>query len=432
MKIINKILTIILITLLTLPGIQYFTHIVYVKPLNGVVIPTDKPVLTFKSYFSGEFQDSFTDYFNKNCGFRAFFVQVFNQLDFSLFKISHGDGVVVGKRNYLFERWYINEYMGFDFIGKEKIDKNVQKLSAIRKFLNDYSAKLLVVLAPGKPYYYPEYLPDNHKPRRKQRNYDFYKAALQSSDVPYFDINEWFINAKNNAIAPLFPKTGTHWSIYGGKLAGDSLIKLSGKVLHRPMNQIHFGNIELTSKPQNTDNDLEKISNLLFRISEPELAYPTVINEETIAKNNRPSVIVIGDSFFWTIYDNTLDRSFSSIQYWYYFNSIFPLRDNKQFTTDSIDILNELVNTDLVILMTSTAGLFKMGYGFIDKVYSLIRQEDSLKAEAITRYREKIVNSPAYLKLVKDKASARKIPLDSMITIDAHYLANQKLKMQAR
>jgi hypothetical protein len=423
-----RILVICLIVLLSLPGLQYITGIFKIKPLNGVINEPKIVPFTMGSYLNFEYQTSVLKFIDRHFGFRPFFIRLYNQIDFSLFNIPHSAGVVIGKDDYLYEEWYIKDYLGYYFVGKPKIEEKVNQFSEIRHFLKQYNTELMLMLNPGKGWYYPEYIPDYFVRKTDFTNYQTYVDVLKISDVPYFDVNGWFMEMKKTLPYPLFTKTGTHWSEYGAKLTADSLIKQCEVILDKRMNRIHLKGIEWSKIPRKTDNDLEKILNLFFSIPQNQMAYPIIEKENILPKEDMPSVIVISDSFYWNMFDGILENSFRSNEYWYYYNSIYPKKGNPQLTVKDIDVFGTITNVDLVILMMSTAGLFKFGDGFVTDVLPIVKYNDkAIKGLLIQGLIEQINHSKPWMEVIREKAQARNIPVDSMIFLDANYLAERKI-----
>ena len=424
-----RILVICLIVLLSLPGFQYVTGVFKIKPLNGVVSETEMVPFTFGSYLSFEYQTSVLKIIDRHFGFRPFFIRLYNQVDYSLFNIPHPNGVTIGKQGYLFEPWYIHDYLGDDFIGKLKIEKRVKHFSNIRNLLKQFNTELLVVLSPGKSWFYPEFIPNRFIRKQNPTNYQTYANALAKSDVPYMDVNAWFMQLKKNSEYPMYTKTGTHWSEYGAKLTADSLIKKCETVLGQKMNRIYLRDAEWSTKPRNTDNDLEKILNLCFPLSQDSIAYPVIEMENRYPIKEMPSVIVISDSFYWNMYDGTLNNSFRSNMYWYYYNSIFPQSGNPPKTVKDIDVFSKVTDADLVILMMSTAGLYKFGDGFVDDLLPYAtKNANAIKQLLIGGMIKSIHNSENWMKVIKEKAQTRNIPIDSMVFLDANYLVEKKMR----
>ncbi|MEZ5083694.1 MAG: hypothetical protein R2750_09615 [Bacteroidales bacterium] len=372
----KKILVLILLAYFLVHVAQLFTGFIKVKPLGGVIHTTEVPNLSMASWFSGAFQDSLTNRLDEAFGFRPLYIRLFNQIDFSLYRKIHGYGVVLGKNNYLYENWYVLEYGGYGLVGIEKITETLNKLKVINDYLQKNQTKLLVVLAPGKPYYYPEYLPDESISTGQSTNYYDYMNVLSNSGLPWIDINNWFIKAKDTTTYPLFSKTGTHWSDYGAALVADSILKYTQWQLDRPMNSIRIK--ELKSKPitKTADTDLNNVANLIFPIKDLNLMYPILEIDSVISPDESPERIVIGDSFFWNLFGLKSNNCYKITNFWYYYSSIFPQWENYQPTINEVDVLQKIRETDQVVIMVTTAGLYKFGYGFIEDVYKKIIKEN--------------------------------------------------------
>ncbi len=88
----------VLLALLVIPAIQKEKPFISLKKLEGDFVPSPQPNFTIDSWMSGEFQEKYNKYLEENIGFRNFLVRLINQIDFSLFRTTHAEGVIVGKR----------------------------------------------------------------------------------------------------------------------------------------------------------------------------------------------------------------------------------------------------------------------------------------------------------------------------------------------
>ena len=378
MQVIPKILFSVLLVALTLPALQVFYPVFEEKPLNGVFIEQELPNFNTDNWFNFEFQHKIDKYLDQNFGFRPSFIRLFNQLQYSIFSSTQAAGVVIGKDNYLFENWYISAYTGSRFVGEDLINAKVEKLAQIKDTLEKYNTKLIIVLAPGKGHYYPEYIPDYYDQKFDKTNYQYYKESLNKTNIEVFDANNWFINMKDTINYPLFTQTGTHWSDYGATLAADSLLKMIEKELQYRIPHFYWNEIEFSNNPRNADNDLEKLMNLYFKIEQPLMAYPLCYNDTNKTDFQKLDAIVIADSFFWQFFNGPFAWSFNDIKYWYYFGSVFPDNYSSKTTTDDIDIIEQLKSRELLIIMASTANLYEFGSGFIEEMDSLMNIEKRL------------------------------------------------------
>ncbi|MCK4288623.1 MAG: hypothetical protein KAW86_05430, partial [Bacteroidales bacterium] len=211
-KIKNIIYSIVLI-LLILPFIQEQLDIFKINPLKGSFKKLEKPEFSFSAYYSGEFQNKYNDYLEQNIGFRPFFIRVNTQIAFSIYDTALANWVIIGKRNYLYEKNYITAYLGKDFIGKEKIDNKIEKVKFLQDTLQKIGVKLVLIFAPGKASFYPEYIPDKYNPSEKTiSNYDYYTKQCIEEGINHINFSEYFIQLKDTSRYLLVPKCGIHWS----------------------------------------------------------------------------------------------------------------------------------------------------------------------------------------------------------------------------
>lgn len=368
----KKILFVGIVILLTLPMLQQTTGFFEPEPLKGDFVVLEKPTLTSENWWSGEFQEEYEGYMNQNIGFRPFFVRTYNQMQFSLFNQAKANGVIIGKDNYLYEEHYITAYLGEDFLGKEKIVEKIEKLKRIQDTLSTKGIELIVVFAPGKASFYPEFIPDGYDIRSKTTtNYEVYADEITKTNIHFLDFNQWFLNTKNTSKYPLMPKTGIHWSKYGELIAADSIIKyINGFQMDKKLPSLLIGEIETSQKMRDTDNDIEEGMNLLFRMNSLKMAYPRYSFEEKSTKTTA-KVLTIADSFYWGMFNFGLSRdAFNNGQFWYYNQQVYPDSYEKALNVEDISIIDEVEKNDVVVLMSTEANLYKFAFGFIDQLYA--------------------------------------------------------------
>ncbi|PLX07482.1 MAG: hypothetical protein C0596_11155 [Marinilabiliales bacterium] len=273
----KKLLFAVLFICLFVPLLVKSLNLVNEQPLGGVTYKIDKPILTDSTWFNGEFQILAERYINENIGLRGTVIRINNQIDFTFYKKTGAEKVVIGKDNYLYENNYIDAYLGTDYIGDEKINSLSNQAKKCEEIMEDMSIKLLFVFAPGKASFYPEYIPENYPKLEKstKTNYKEFKKSLQSNNLNYIDFNSWFINMKDTSTYPLFHKAGIHWSYYGMYLCADSLIKKVEKDINKDLPELSLENLEISSEQRHTEYDLGNLMNLYYPIKTYDLAYPS-------------------------------------------------------------------------------------------------------------------------------------------------------------
>jgi len=174
-------MSILLLVVFFTPLKRTILHFIKEKPLYGSFKTYKKPHISIEGWLKSSFQEDYDAYYNNNFRFRNTFVRVYNQIQYSLFNKTSAKEVLIGKKNYLYERGYIVDYMGYNFIGEDKITKRLQKIKNIQEELKLDGINLIVAFAPGKASYYPEYFP----------------ARYDTSKKPYLTIFATLKNAEN-------------------------------------------------------------------------------------------------------------------------------------------------------------------------------------------------------------------------------------------
>ena len=386
----KAILLVLTIVLLSLPAVQQLTKIVPCKPLSGVTDEQPKPELTLQSFCDGTFQKGNEAYLKQNYGFREPLTRLYNQTLWSLFryaKVEEDNRVVITKDNWMFEPWTVEEYYqsrsyvySSDSAKMAQIfEAEAQRLLEVQKALEQYNTHFFVALLPGKEQICAEHMPENTRYRREKKitAYEFYSKRLKELGINYVDFADWFMQMKDTASYPLFPQTGTHWSILAAQHAADSLVSYMEDLAN-----INMVNIKLDPDFQRTmdpDKDLESLMNLIWPLKKrpSRLAYAYPDGDSTAVK---PTLITIGDSFYWNIHNLTPVRAvFERAPYWYYFSTVYFGTDDYTISQKigDIDVLQEVKNADFVMLSYSTVGMYRLGSGFSERLLDELGIEEN-------------------------------------------------------
>ena len=90
--------------LLVVFAVQTKTGMIHSKGLEGFVPKDSLTLFTNESWMNGTYQSAYSNHINNTLGFRSDLVRLYNQVDFSLFRIPHANKIVVGKKDYLIAR----------------------------------------------------------------------------------------------------------------------------------------------------------------------------------------------------------------------------------------------------------------------------------------------------------------------------------------
>lgn len=356
-----------MIALLFAPMIQHKFRFLEEKPLNGSYELSSKPALNKENWFTGKYQEGQDQYIREHTGFRPGWVRLYNQWNYSLFNKASAFGVVIGKENYLYEENYIKAYYGMDFLGEQKIEKITHQWKAIQDTLKRKGIDLVVIFAPGKGSFYPEYIPDRYRKVKKGKtNYEVFKEQFKKQTVSYVDMHSWFESMKKTSKYPLFPKTGIHWSIYGQYLAADSITKFVSKRCNYEIPHFILDRIEHPDSTLLDDDDIEKGMNIYQDIPDLQLAYPK-FHPSRASKKNDPKILVIADSFYWGLFNsNTSHFLFNDGEFWYYNEQIYPASFTKETLVKNQPLDQKLKENKMVFLLITDANLYKFGFGFVE------------------------------------------------------------------
>ena len=420
--------------LLTIPLVQLKFH--FLKPakkLNGSFKKKEKPTFNYESWFDGSFQSSFEVSFNQDFGFRNNLVRIHNQLNYSLFNKANTKGVIIGGNNYLFEKLYIDSYTGANYIGKITIDNNVQQIKKIYHHLKEHQTELLIIIAPGKGYFYQEFIPMNLKESiSDSTNYKSYIEALGKTKIPFIDFNALFMTMKDTSSMVIYPKTGIHWSQGILPFVVDSILKRSAHILNKELNTVVIDQLNIRADTADKqDADIERSMNLVYDIKKPQMNYP-IWHFEQDPRHTKPKMIAIGDSFWWQLFNSGISKkTFDKATFWYYYNSVFPQSFTKRLAVEQIDALYELEQTDLVIIISTEANLFKFPFGFEDVLYPKPIHDSAFKArvESLSNY---IKTNETWYNNIKATAEIKNISVDSALKIEASYTIREEIKKEIR
>lgn len=424
--------------ILFIPFIFTFVNMNSKIGLKGDVVLAEKPKLNGAGWMKEEFQPNFEKYINDNIGFRPVFVRLRNQLLYSLFGEAKAIGVIEGKEKYFYERNYIKAYNGEDFIGIDSIQQNIQRIKILQDSLETRGKTLIVCLAPGKGSFYPEYFPDQFvQAKTDSTNYHFYAKLLAETGINHLDFNRWFLQMKDTSKYILYPKYGIHWSYYGMLLATDSLIHYVKKLRNEDLPDLKIGKFHLSTKLDRMDYDIADGMNLLWQLPSEPMCYPE--NEwESADGKTQPKTILIGDSFYWSMFQLGLwAKSFSPGGFWFYNRQIYPESFEKPLKVEDVDYWKYISENDLFILLVTEANLPKFPWGFVENSLDAFQTNDELWAPGKPTKKEReaielqthITNIRAnenWMKDIEQKALKMNISVDSMLILDARWMMEYK------
>ncbi|MCD6011224.1 MAG: sugar O-acetyltransferase precursor [Flavipsychrobacter sp.] len=373
----KTILFFVLFLIVTFPMLQHSLPFFESGKINGAVTEAKDVSFSLSAWFDGSYQKQKELYLNDNTGCRPDLVRLNNEVDFRLFNKLHANNVVIGKDNYLYEKMYIDEYSGIDYMGDGIITSLMMKLKKVQDTLGKLGKTFLFVYAPSKARFFPDKFPSEleQKLANYKTNYESFKRVGDSLGVKQLDINAWFLGMKDTSKHLLFSRLGTHWTVYGSLLVCDSIIKYIERERSIRMPALTWNVIDYTEEARRTDADLAKGLNLISRFKSERFSYPQY-GFSYEGERALPKAVYIGDSFLWTLLDDRLMQSVNKDwQVWYYFNVVWTEK-TLSGEAPSKEIVNynwqeELMKADYIVALYTPANFKGFNYdgSFIEQMY---------------------------------------------------------------
>lgn len=419
-----KVVFAIMFAMLLLPMLNYKNIWLKELHLHGSESQAERPTWSTKSYFDGQYQDSFANFVSAKLPLRSYAIKAHNQILFSAFKYTTAAQVIVGKENYLYETPYLNAVNGNSYIGDAEIIKRSLKLQKIQNALAKRNKKLLVLFAPGKASYFPEKIPNDFYKERVKNNHSELIKAYQKHQISYIDFLSYFNELKANSKFPLYGKYGIHWSQYGMSLAMDSALKKIAQEFNRKFASKEKIKTEQLNNYRFTDNDVELALNLYFDLPKEQMAYRSFEWKEN-ASSFKPNVLVVADSYWWLVHNNYISKKiFNDYHFLYYNKSIYNF-DQQLNIEITPQLISEYVNSsDLIILMATEANDNWFPYGFDDVLLNelakpIIKPVNNLKEEAIQLKMNEIKKDATWYASIVAKAEQNKTTTIQQLRADA-------------
>lgn len=371
---IKKGLFILLFVVLLLPYIQYRWPFIDSGVLKGFYTNAPDTKFSWDKWFEGSYQAEVNNYYNDHVGFRPDMLRLTGQIDFTLFhKVDYG-GTSVGINNYLFYDNYIDAYYGTDYKGYEMLKGRMLKLKAVQDTLTHLGKTLIVVYAPCKAWYYPEYIPAKlQRTNMLPNNYKTCKRIGDSIGIDQIDYNSVYLAMKDTARELLYAKLGIHWTNYGSILGIDSIIHYIERKRKIVMPHPYWIKTEHTTTARIPDNDMADIANLIFPMAIETYCYPEILYKVD-SNTAKPKAIFIGDSYNINfIRTGILNNIFTDWQFWFGFNNVLVNSNWESGNYPKIkdyDWKSALQNSDCVIILNTPKNGNNLSEGFIDSAYS--------------------------------------------------------------
>ena len=353
----------------------------------GYQQPASKPVLSYDSYCTENYQQQAEKYLKENFGFREPLIRFYNQCTYDWFKTTSNKEISIGKNGWLYHTesalyYYGNMESWFDMSNnevRESLSQKAQTLAKVNAILKQYDVNLLTFTLPTKSFIYPEHLRWQPLGDTTFNAVPFFAQQLDSLGVPHINMVPWFKQVQDTTPFDLFYSKGSHWAA-GASLAVDTMLRYMEQLGGQPLAHIQYGQPYSIDEIPYTDKDLELLLNLATPLKhEPLYEYP--VNLLTDEHTKYPSVWFVGTSFYWYMTSRVnFDALFRDRDLLFYYAVFHTDRERKSFPADYLDYLHELLVHDYVVFFRDGPQLYNNSMLFPGKaLISLCISEERLK-----------------------------------------------------
>lgn len=398
-------------------------HTRQVEPLRGTYKKIEKPVFSWPTWFSGDYQVQMDNRSNSKFFLRSVLIKIRNQIDFSLFDKVNADVVAKGKGNILFDKLYLESYLGQNFLGKQVIDERLSKIKAIQDTLTNLGKQFLVVIAPSKAAYFSDRFPIAYDTITKGiSNYNYYSEQLIVNNINHLDFNKMFVEMKATTAQPLYPELGTHWNNYARLFVWNTIVEKLEENKSWNLAKLQETKTEFLPS-QGRDNDLFHLLNI-YNIKDSAL-YPYRTYTKDSTDVDSPKGLVIADSYYWGLFTEGFSKEvLGEGMYWYYNNSIHSDNPKVKGQVKDYDLRAIIHEHDIVILLATAANLHEFPFGFDEDAFRVIQNlstPEQVREEQIDNMISKIKNTEEWISDLRKKSKGNNLVLDSLLYIQAEY-----------
>jgi hypothetical protein len=138
----------------------------------------------------------------------------------------------------------------------------------------------------------------------------------------------------------------------------------------------------------------------------------------------KPDLMVIADSYYWTIYnlhDSHLLWDEHDFRY-YDVQAFSPGETDKELSLISIE---ELKRFDFIMVVYTEMNLHVLANMFFEKCYAVLYE-----AEELDIIKDRIRKDKGWLKNIQEKADRKGITLEKQLDMDAMWILTQEMKKQ--
>lgn len=345
----------------------------------GLVGYTDEAavsVLSGKTFLSGEFQDTFSRYFDAHFSPHGILTKTYCTLQYNVFRKGNR---IVGEENYLFDDYQVSAYYAYGPDYDYSIDGNqnamkdwVSEIEKLDAALKECGKKLYIYIAPNKTDMYSGYIPMKYRAIADGdavQGVELFRELIKGTEVNYFIGKD----IKGELKYPAFYASGMHMSRTYEQIANRKIIEDLRQLTGKNYRSWKIIGIKEQETPFWRDADVFDLQNLWNPLKGVFYEYEVqpVVEENFDSLN----MILQGDSFgegflydVRSLYDDdgivfisrddfVTDASYVTGAY----DNAIPLNDSFA----DLDMEEYLKHADIVLLEMQESELNYYSYGFV-------------------------------------------------------------------
>lgn len=280
------------------------------------------------------------------------------------------DAVIVGKDGYLYEPWYINEYLGYDYVYVSTDDDELMRRVMVLKFIQEELEKreiaFCVAISVSKASSMPQFIPDFYKDAHYTlddeyvRPYVRFKKMLDEKGIYHIDSQSLY---KTIGLTNTFPKTGTHWNKLASFETTKAVMEEIDRQTKRNIEKLVFDEIAAKKTPAPFYPNEQDIFNIGYSGNRQEMReaitddfyyWPDVYLEYDGNGDRLGHTIIQGGSFSHDFVYYFRDKKIAESVTAYYYNN-----DGKV----DVDWAKEIGKAEFVLFEVNEQHVYNMGGG---------------------------------------------------------------------
>jgi len=273
-----------------------------VRPLDERREPGPFPPLGLLLGTNGDFARDLNAWFDDRVGFRALFIRMKNQIDYSLFSTSHK--VQIGKDGWLFDGG--NVY-GIENLSAIELAALENRFTTLAQRLHEKGIRLVVVGYPDKTQIYPDKISERMPPVPVGGNFDKLRHFLASQpSLTFIDAKALLQRERTRTTEHLYAVTDPHPTEAGQIPVAKEIVTQIAKLEGRPDMPWRDFKFQHGTFP-NWGAEARFLA-VLRPVYEPD--YPTVTDGAAIGGNEPDGKWIIADRVALDRADNGVGRPF--------------------------------------------------------------------------------------------------------------------------